>query len=458
MTAEQRTVRIGLLGFGTIGSSVYKLIEKEHDQILEGTGVDLQVARVLEAETAKWPAGAPTGQFTADFADIVDDPTIEVVVEVIGGTTFAFDFVDAAMRKGKHIVTANKQLLASRGQSLFTLAKDRERHLRFEASVAGAIPIIKVMRESMIAAGLHTVYGIVNGTTNYILTHMYNEEGDYSDILVRAQELGYAEADPTADVGGGDAAAKMAILASIAFHSRVTLGDVAYTGIQDISLADVRYAKDLGFVVKLIGAARLIDGHVSVRVFPALLPAVHPLAAIGGSNNAVFLQGDSIGEIMLMGPGAGGSPTATAVVSDIVSIANTKDVGFLQACSCYRNLGFLPAEDVESAFFIKMNVADQTGVLAKIAAAFAEHSVSIASMIQKGRGDEAELVLITHPTKEKDFFAAIEKAKAFSCMQERADDPQGAVGLLPPVGRGRGCGGRPGHEERVGWKKKTARA
>jgi homoserine dehydrogenase len=417
MAAEQRTVRVGLLGFGTIGSSVYKLIQKEHDQILEGTGVDLQVAKVLEVEKAKWPAGAPEGVFVSDFAEILDDPSIEIVVEVIGGTTFAFDFIDAAMRKGKNIVTANKQLLATRGQALFTLAKDLKRHLRYEAAVAGAIPIIKVMRESMLAAGLHTVYGIVNGTTNYILTKMYNEEGDYADILVRAQELGYAEADPTADVGGGDAAAKMAILASIAFHSRVTLGDVSYTGIQNVSLADVRYAKDLGFVVKLIGAARLIDGRVSVRVFPALLPIGHPLASISGSNNAVFLQGETIGEIMLMGPGAGGPPTSTAVVSDIISIANTKDVGFLQACSCYRALGFYPAEDVESAFFIKMNVVDQAGVLAKIAAVFAEHAVSIASMIQKGRGDEAELVLITHPTKEKDFFAAIDRTKAFSFVK-----------------------------------------
>jgi homoserine dehydrogenase len=414
---EQRIMRIGLLGFGTIGSSVYRLIQKEHDQILEGTGVDLQVVKILEIMTDKWPADVSSDLFTTDYSEILEDPTIEIVVEVIGGTTFAFDFIDAAMRKGKNIVTANKQLLASRGQALFTLAKELKRHLRFEASVAGAIPIIRVMRESMIAAGLHTVYGIVNGTTNYILTHMYNEEGDYADILTRAQELGYAEADPTADVGGGDAAAKMAILASIAFHSRVTLADVSYTGIQNITLADVRYAKDLGFVVKLIGAARLIDNKVSVRVFPALLPLTHPLAAIGGSNNAVFLQGDTIGEIMLMGPGAGGPPTSTAVVSDIVSIANTKDVGFLQSCSCYRTLGFLPADQVESAFFIKMNVADQTGVLAQLAEVFAEHQVSIASMIQKGRGDEAELVLITHPTKEKDFFAAITKTKKFSFVK-----------------------------------------
>jgi len=414
---DRRTVRIGLLGFGTIGSSVYRLIEKEHDQILEGTGVDLQVARVLEVDANKIPADAPSGLFTREFSDIVDDPTIDVVVEVIGGTTAAFDFLDAAMRNGKDVVTANKQLIASRGEALFTLARDQKRHLRFEASVAGAIPIIKVMRESMIAAGLHTVYGIVNGTTNYILTRMFQEEGDYVEILLKAQELGYAEADPTADVGGADAAAKMAILASIAFHSRVTLNDVAFTGIQNVTLADVRYAKELGFAVKLIGAARLVDDRVSVRVFPALLPMSHPLAAISGSNNAVFLQGDAIGEIMLMGPGAGGVPTSTAVVSDIVSIANTKDVGFLQSCSCYRSLSFYPADEMESAFFIKVNVADEAGVLAQISSIFGEHGVSIASMLQKGRGDEAELVIITHPTKEKHFFAAIAEAKGLSCCK-----------------------------------------
>jgi homoserine dehydrogenase len=412
-----RTVRIGLLGFGTIGSSVYRLIQKEHDQILEGTGVDLQIAKVLEIDLAKIPVDAPAGVFTADFAEIVDDPSIDIVVEVIGGTEAAFAFLDAAMRKGKNVITANKQLLASRGEALLSLARDEERHLRFEASVAGAIPIIKVMRESMIAAGLQTVYGIVNGTTNYILTRMYNDEGDYADILAKAQELGYAEADPTADVGGADAAAKMAILGSIAFHSRVTLADVAFEGIQNITLGDVRYAKDLGFVVKLIGAARLIDGRVSVRVFPALVAVDHPLAAISGSNNAVFLQGDAIGEMMLMGPGAGGVPTATAVVSDIVSIANAKDVGFLQSCSCYRRLGFYPAEDLESAFFVKMNVEDLAGVLAQIASVFGEYGVSIASMIQKGRGDEAELVIITHPTKERDFFGAIDQVKGLSCSK-----------------------------------------
>jgi homoserine dehydrogenase len=328
--SQERVVRVGLLGFGTVGSSVFALVQKDHDQILEGTGVDLKVVKVLEIDETKIPANAPAGLFTCDFAEIVDDPSIDVVIEVIGGTDAAFDFLDAAMRKGKNVVTANKQLLASRGEALFNLARDENRHIRFEASVAGAVPIIKVMRESMIAAGLHTVYGIVNGTTNYILSCMYEDEGDYPEMLSRAQKLGYAEADPTADVGGADAAAKMAILTSIAFHSRVTLAEVAYSGIETIRLEDVRYAKELGFVAKLIGAARLIEDKVSVRVFPALVPGAHPLASISGSNNAIFLQGDAIGEVMLMGPGAGGVPTATAVVSDVVSIANTSEVGFLQ--------------------------------------------------------------------------------------------------------------------------------
>jgi homoserine dehydrogenase len=414
--SREMAVRIGLLGFGTIGSSVYRLIEKEHDNILEGTGVDLQVVKVLEQDKGKIPTDVAPGVFTTDFDEIVDDPSIDIVVEVIGGTDWAYTFLDAAMRKGKNVVTANKQLLASRGRALFDLAREQRRHLRFEASVAGAIPIIKVMRESMIAAELHTVYGIVNGTTNYILTRMYGEEGDYPEIVAKAQELGYAEADPTADVGGGDAAAKMAILGSIAFHSRVTLSDVSYEGIQNVTIDDVRYAKEFGFVVKLIGAARLVEGKVSVRVYPALLPLSHPLASISGSHNAVFLQGHAIGEIMLMGPGAGGVPTATAVVSDIVSIANTKDVGFLQSCSCFRSLGFFPADDMESAFFIKINVEDRSGVLAQIAAVFGAHGVSVASLTQKGRGDQAELVLITHPTREKNFFAAIEEVgKLPSC-------------------------------------------
>lgn len=417
--AAETSVRIGLLGFGTIGSSVYKLIEKEHDAILEATGVDLRVGRILEIDFSKAGVVAPAELFTDDFEVVMSDPAVSIVVELIGGIDWAFKYVDEALRRGKNVVTANKQLLANRGAALFELAKSVGRQIRFEASVGGAIPIIKVMRESMVAADLHTVYGIVNGTTNYILTAMYRGEGDYADTLARAQQLGYAEADPTADVGGHDAAAKMAILASIAYHSRVTMADVACEGIEKITAEDVRYAKELGFVIKLIGAARLIDGKVNVGVHPMLVPASHPLASINGSYNAVYLQGHAIDEIMLTGPGAGGIPTASAVVSDVVSIISTKTAGFLQNCSCYKTLAFLPDDEVVSTFFIRAQVEDRAGVLAQIASVFGEHDVSIESMLQKNRGDDAELVLITHPTKEKGFFAAIDRVADLACVKGR---------------------------------------
>jgi homoserine dehydrogenase len=291
--------------------------------------------------------------------------------------------------------------------------------MRFEASVGGAIPVIRVMREGMIAADLHSVYGIVNGTTNYILTAMYEGAGGYEDTLALAQQLGYAEADPTADVGGGDAAAKMAILASIAFRSRVTMADVMFEGIEDVSLDDVQYAKDFGFVVKLVGAARLIDGKISVRVHPTLVPKGHLLASINGSINAAYLQGHAIGEIMLTGPGAGGDPTATAVVADIMTIVGTERAGFLQNCSCYKHLEFLPGDLVESAFFIRMQVEDRAGVLAQISSVFGEQKVSIESMIQKGHGDEAELVFITYASPERDFFKAIDEIERLDCVKNR---------------------------------------
>src|SRR5680860_1796417 len=416
---EERKVRVGLLGFGTIGSSVYGLIEKERPAILEATGVDLRVSRILDIDTSKWGVDAPASLFTADFNDVVGDEEIDIVVELIGGIDRAFEFVSESLRRGKEVVTANKQLIANRGAALFDLAREEGRQLRFEASVGGATPVIRVMREGMIAAGLHSVYGIVNGTTNYILTAMYEGEGGYADTLARAQELGYAEADPSADVGGGDAAAKMAILASIAYRSRVTMADVTYEGIVDVTLEDVRYAKDFGFVIKLVGAARLIDGKISVRVHPALVPRDHLLASINGSINAVYLQGHAIGEIMLTGPGAGGDPTATAVVGDIVTIAGTEKAGFLQNCSCYKQLDFLPDALVESAFFIRMQVEDRAGVLAQISSVFGERQVSIESMIQKGKGDRAELVFITYPSLEKDFFSAIETIAGLSCVRSR---------------------------------------
>lgn len=408
-------VRIGLLGFGTVGSSVYHLIQKERDEILEATGAELRVVRILEKDLDLERPGVPRDLFTNDYGDIVGDPSIEIVVELIGGVDPAGGLVEEALRAGKDVVTANKQLLATRGATIFDVAKRAGTQIRFEASVGGAIPIVKVMRESMIAADLHTVYGIVNGTTNYILSEMFKDAGDYEDTLAQAQELGYAEPDPTADVTGADAAAKMAIAASIAYHSRVTLEDVGCEGLENVRLEDVQYAREFGFVVKLVGAARLVDERVNVRVHPALLAQDHPLASINGVDNAVFLEGHVIDKIMLSGPGAGGVPTSSAVVSDIISIVSTNKAGFLQDCSCYKERGFIPDAETSSAFFIRTRVEDRAGVLAQISSIFGEQGVSIESMIQKGHGDQAELVMITHPTVERDFFAAIEEVGQLSC-------------------------------------------
>ncbi len=412
-------VRIGLLGYGTVGSGFYHLVRKERSTILEATGVDLDVRWIAERDPGRHGGEAPCELFTTDAAAVVDDPDVDVVVELIGGVDTAFALLERALRNGKNIVTANKQLLANRGGPLFDLARETGRQIRYEASVAGAVPIVKVMRESMAGAGLHTVYGIVNGTTNYILTAMQRGEGDYAATLAAAQTLGYAEADPSADVGGADAAAKMAILASIAFHSRITMADVTYEGIQEIQPQDVAQAAELGFVIKVVGCARLVDGRVNVRVGPALVGCDHPLASISGSDNAVLLEGSEIDRIMLSGPGAGGRQTATAVLADVISIANSKSTGFLQQCSCYRSLGLFPNEDMVSAFFIRVRVEDRAGVLAQLSSVFGAHEVSIRSMIQKGQGDQAELVLITHPTPERALQSSIRELGGLSSVRGR---------------------------------------
>ena len=412
-------VRMGLLGFGTVGSAFYRLVEKERATILEATGTDLEVRWIAELDRSKHGLDAPVDLFTTDAAAVVGDPEVDVVVELIGGVDTAFELLEKALHDGKNVVTANKQLLANRGGPLFDLARETGRQIRYEACVAGAVPVVKVMRESMTGAGLHTVYGIVNGTTNYILTAMQRGEGDYATTLAAAQRMGYAEADPTDDVSGADAAAKMAILASIAFHSRITMADVSYEGIDGIKPEDIAQAAELGFVVKLVGRARYVADRVNVRVGPVLVPCEHPLASVAGSDNAVLLEGSEIDRIMLSGPGAGGRQTATAVLADVVSIANSKSTGFLQQCSCYRSLGIFPNDEMESAFFIRVRVEDRAGVLAQLASVFGHQNVSIHSMIQKGHGDQADLILITHPTAERAFRASMREVEGLSCVRGR---------------------------------------
>jgi homoserine dehydrogenase len=404
---EVKDVGIGLLGYGTVGSGVGALLRRNAEDIRLATGRDVVLRRVLELPGFTHPDLEPS-LLTTSFEDILGDPGIDVVVELIGGTGPAFEFQQRALRAGKHVVTANKQLLAQHGAELFAAAEESDAHLRFEASAVGAVPVIKVLRESLVAAQVATIFGIVNGTTNYMLSAMSETGADYDEVLAEAQRLGYAEADPTEDVGGKDAAAKMAILSSIGFHSRTTLADVPYEGITKVSAVDIAHGAQLGYVCKLLGVGKLIDGRMNVRVYPAFIPRSHPLAGVSGAYNAVFLESDAFDRIMLFGPGAGSVPTASAVIGDIISVVNTVKGSFVRNCLCYKDLPFFPHEDMISSFYLRLSVSDRPGVLAKLAAVFGEQGVSIRSMVQEGRGDDAELVLVLHPVREEQFFAALD--------------------------------------------------
>lgn len=403
----ENQISIALLGYGTVGSSVYQLLETKAQEISQATGASFAIKKILVRDVNLPRSGAPQEIFTENIEDILDDEAITLVVELIGGLEPAFDHVTSLLEKGKAVVTANKQLLSQQGAYLFRLAEEKGTRLKFEASVAGAIPVIKVLRESMVAAGLTGIFGIVNGTTNYILTEMSRTGARYEDALARAQEWGYAEADPTEDINGKDAAAKMAILASIAFHTPVTLSDVDCSGIETITALDIAYARELGFTVKLLGVARLYDDQINVRVYPALVADGHPVASVSGAYNAVFLTGSSIHEIMLSGPGAGGIETASAVVSDIVSIVTHPQTALSENPIPYRNLDLFPDEEVVSTFYLRLEVQDEPGVLAAVSQVFGQNGVSVESVIQKGRGAHAELVMIFHPVEEKRFMAAL---------------------------------------------------
>jgi homoserine dehydrogenase len=410
-------VGIALLGYGTVGSGVGRLLSESAEEIRLTTGKDVYLRRVLELKPDR-QALVPEGvEVTTEFADVVGDPDVQIVVELIGGIEPARDFQLASLKAGKAVVTANKQLLSQHGAELLQTAQDNGTFLRFEASAVGAVPVIKVLRESLAAAEVTTIMGIVNGTTNYILSAMAQSGAEYAPTLKKAQELGFAEADPTEDVSGKDAAAKMAILSSIAFHSRVTLSDVEHEGIGGITDIDVAHGKALGLVPKLLGVAQLIDGRINARVYPCFIPADHPLAGVSGAYNAVFLESETFDKIMLFGPGAGGTPTASAVIGDVISIVNTARGGYIRNCVCYKDLGFYPNDEVVSRFYLRVQVVDEPGVLATIAGMFGDQGVSIHSMQQIGEEETAQLVLVLHPVKEAAFFGALERISALSVVR-----------------------------------------
>jgi homoserine dehydrogenase len=412
-------VPVALLGYGTVGAAVNRLLTENADDIERATGHRPRVVRALVRSTGKerpFPAGE--GVLTTDFASILEDDSIVLVAEVMGGVEPTGEYVLELLRHGKPVVSANKQLLARRSDELFEVAAAAGVQLRFEASVCAAIPVIKVLRESLVVTNVHRVLGIVNGTTNFMLTRM--EAGaTYDEALAEAQRLGYAEADPTDDVSGADAAAKMAILASVAFGSRVRLADVAYEGIEGIGHEQVEAAHALDAVIRLVGSATLIDGGVDARVGPALVDRHHPLAAVEGPFNAVMLHGDAIREITLEGPGAGGIETASAVIADMVSVLGTSGTGFLQNDACWRELPRLPAGELPASFFVRLEVADRPGVLAHVAERFANEGVSIARVTQHPVNGTAAVDIVTHPAPAGRVEAALDAVHALEEVRRR---------------------------------------
>ena len=402
-------VPVALLGYGTVGSAVNRLLHESAEDIERATGHRLRVVKALVRDPEKERAYQPDpGVLTTDFESILEDDSIALVAEVMGGVDPTGGYVLDLLESGKPVVSANKQLVAQRGAELFEAASTGGVQLRFEASVCAAIPVIKVLREALVVTNVHRVLGIVNGTTNFILTEM--ERGSsYDEALAEAQSRGFAEADPTDDVSGADAAAKMAILATVAFGSRVTLGDVDYEGIQGLAADDVEAAGEMGMTVRLVGAATLVDGRLDVRVQPALVDRHHPLAAVEGAFNAVMLQGDAIREITLEGPGAGGIETASAVVADMVSVIGTTGTGFLQNDACWRSVERLDPGKLRSPFYVRLEVEDRAGVLAHVALRLASHGVSIARLVQKQDNGSATLHIVTHEAPSGDLDAALEE-------------------------------------------------
>ena len=403
-------VRIGVLGCGNVGAPLVDLIATQGPDIEARTGLRLEVTRVAVRDLTKPRAiSLPTDRLTDDAGSIVDDPDIDVVVELIGGIEPARDLILSALKAGKPVITGNKELLAKAGAELFHAAESAGVDLLFEAAVAGGIPIIRPLRESLVGERIHRVMGIVNGTTNYILTRMTEAGVSYADALAEAQALGYAEADPTADVEGYDAGAKAAIIASIAFGVDVTADDVHHEGISAIAEIDIAFAQRTGYVIKLLAVAEQGDGgEVSVRVHPALVPVAHPLASVRESFNAVFVEGAAVGDLMFYGRGAGGSPTASAILGDLVDASVNRHRGSHASVGQLGVARFRPIEDVASAYYLNIEVLDRSGVLAQVAGVFGEHNVSIRSMEQEGLGDEARLIFITHTAREADVRATLQ--------------------------------------------------
>lgn len=409
-----KKIKVALLGVGTVGTGVYKLIQRRADVMVRTIGAEMEVSKILVHNLNKQREGIDASLLTDNWQEIVNDPEIQIIVEVMGGIEPARTMILEALHAGKHVVTANKDLLAAYGKELLDAAEEKHCDLLFEAAVAGGIPIIRPLKQCLAGNEIDEVIGIVNGTTNYILTKMFEENMSFEEALAKATELGYAEADPTADVEGLDAGRKVAIMASIAFHSRVVFDDVYTEGITKITADDIAYAKEFDSVIKLLGVAHNTEGGIEVGVYPMLLNKEHPLASVRDSFNAVFVHGDAVDDAMFYGRGAGELPTASAVMGDIIDVARNIEYGCNGriSCTCYRETPIKKFDEVENKFFLRMQVKNQPGVLASIATVFGSHGVSIARVVQKHiKGDQAELVIVTDKVREDYLKNALEQLR-----------------------------------------------
>jgi homoserine dehydrogenase len=413
-------VRVGILGCGNVGTALVGLLDANAELITRRSGVRIEVARVaVQNLTKDRTIKFAPGVLTNDGEAVVSDPCVDVVVEMIGGVEPARSLILAALKAGKPVVTANKELLANFGAELFEVAATAGVDLLFEASVAGGIPLMRPLRESLVGERIRRVTGIVNGTTNYVLTRMTEERCSFAAAVSEAQQLGYAEPDPTADIDGFDAASKAAIIASIAFGARVVAGDVSREGIRNITTDDIGAADELGYVVKLLAVTEETDGAVSARVHPAMVPVGHPLASVSGSYNAVFIEGEAVGQLMLLGRGAGGGPTSSALLGDLIDAAKNLHSGARGATiGVLERRPIRPIDETSSQFYVSLDAADRPGVLATIAGVFGKHRVSIQSMQQKGQGDDARLIFVTHLAREADVAATIREVRGLDVVKQ----------------------------------------
>ncbi|QOH67513.1 homoserine dehydrogenase [Bacillus amyloliquefaciens] len=417
-------IRIGLLGLGTVGSGVVKIIQDHQDKLMHQVGCPVTIKKVLVKDIdKKRDADLPKEVLTTEVYDVIDDPEVDVIIEVIGGVEQTKQYLLDALKAKKHVVTANKDLIAVYGSELLAAAKENGCDLYYEASVAGGIPILRTLEEGLSSDRITKMMGIVNGTTNFILTKMIKEKSPYEEVLKEAQDLGFAEADPTADVEGLDAARKMAILARLGFSMNVDLDDVKVKGISRITDEDISFSKRLGYTMKLIGIAQRDDNKIEVSVQPTLLPDHHPLSAVHNEFNAVYVYGEAVGETMFYGPGAGSMPTATSVVSDLVAVMKNMRLGVngnsFVAPQFERNLK--QPSDIYAQQFLRIHVKDQVGSFSKITSAFSERGVSFEKILQlpiKGHDDLAEIVIVTHHTSEEDFSDILQNLNDLEVIQE----------------------------------------